>query len=51
MIITAGARRAGKTGSGNGAFLGALAATAALVALIAIVFTGLPALMLKTCGF
>ena len=50
-IIAAGARRAGKTGSGNGAFLGSLAAIAALVALIAIVFTGLPGLMLRTCGF
>ena len=51
LIIAAGARRAGKAGSGNGAFLGALAAIAALVALIAIVFTGLPGLMLRTCVF
>jgi hypothetical protein len=50
-IIAAGARRAEKTGSGSGAFLGALAAIAALVALIAIVFTGLPGLLLGTCGF
>ena len=49
-IIAAGARRAGRTGSGNGAFLGSLAAIAALVALIAIVFTALPGLMLRTCG-
>ncbi len=51
VIIAAGARRARKTGTGNGAFLGALAAIAALVALIAIVFAGLPGLMLRTCGF
>jgi uncharacterized membrane protein YhaH (DUF805 family) len=50
-IIAMGVRRAREGDPSNGAFVGSLAAIAALLALIAIVFTGLPGLLLKTCGF
>lgn len=51
LVIRAGARRAGAGGASSGAFLGGVAAIAALLALIAILFTGLPVLLLRTCGF
>ena len=51
LVIRAGARRAGTGGPSSGAFLGGVAAIAALLALIAILFTGLPVLLLRTCGF
>jgi hypothetical protein len=52
-IIACGRReiRPAAVESANGGFLVGLAAIAALVALIAIVFTGLPGLLLGTCGF
>ena len=52
-ILVAGKRelRPAAADAGNGGFLAGLAAIAALLALIAIVFTGLPGLLLRTCGF
>lgn len=52
-IIACGRReiRPAAEETANGGFLVGLAAIAALVALIAIVFTSLPGLMLRTCGF
>jgi hypothetical protein len=35
----------------NGGFIAGVAAVASLLALIAVVFTGLPALLLGSCGF
>jgi hypothetical protein len=51
-IFLAGRREArpAVADSANGGFLPGLAAIAALLALIGIVFTGLPALLLRTCG-
>lgn len=51
LVIAAGARRAATGDPSNGAFLGAVAMATALLALIAIVFTGLPGLLLRSCGF
>ena|SRR5688572_13394850 len=52
-IVMAGRQetRPAAADSANGGFLAGLAAIAALIALIAIVFTGLPGLLLGTCGF
>jgi hypothetical protein len=53
-IVFAGRREARPVKNENASdpnFLRGLAAIAALLALIAIVFTGLPGLMLRTCGF
>ena len=50
IIIAKGARRSRTGDPSNGAFAGSLAAIAALLALIAILFTGLPGLLLRTCG-
>jgi hypothetical protein len=50
-VIVSGRRRAATGDRSNGAFAGGLAAVAALLAVIAIVFTGLPGLLLRTCGF
>jgi hypothetical protein len=51
VVIVMGTRRARNGDPSSGAFVGGLAATTALLALIAIVFTGLPGLLLRTCGF
>lgn len=52
-VVMAGRREARPAAaeSANGGFIAGLAAIAAALALIAIVFTGLPALLLQTCGF
>ena len=52
-VILAGAQpgRAALAESSSSGFLGRISMIAALIALIAIVFTGLPGLLLRTCGF
>jgi hypothetical protein len=52
-IITRGRGEIGPANeeSANGGFLAGLAGIAALFALIAIIFTGVPGLLLRTCGF